>query len=86
VHSSVEAGFIACVKTTDTSQQATTLAAKQDRLGLTPAEFAALFGRKPTWGYRKLYSGEIRRLQSPGRILIPVSEINRFASKTVQHG
>lgn len=58
----------------------------QLRRAYTPAEFAALFGRKPTWGYRKLYSGEVRRLQSSGRILIPVSEINRFAAKTVQHG
>lgn len=56
------------------------------RLGLTPAEFAALFGRGPTWGYRKLYSGEVRRLDVSGRIIIPMSEVRRFTSKTVAHG
>lgn len=57
----------------------------EERLGYSPEEFAALFGRKITWGYRQLYRGQVRRLDQPGRIIIPASEVRRFASQTRIH-
>ena len=31
----------------------------EKRVALIPAEFAALFGRSPTWAYRQIYAGRI---------------------------
>ena len=52
-------------------------------LASSPAEFARLFDRHPTWGYRRIYAGDIRVLRQAGRMLIPRSEIERFLSQTV---
>ena len=57
------------------------------RVAYTPAEFAALFGRSGTWGYRQLYSGRVKALQVSGRLLIPRSEVDRLlAEATVYDG
>jgi len=55
------------------------------RAALSPKEFAALFGKSATWGYRQLYSGNIRRLAGCESILIPKSEIDRFLKQIVRH-
>ena len=47
------------------------------RAAYSPAEFAAPFGRHPSWTYRLLYSGKIRAITKLGRILIPASELER---------
>ena len=47
------------------------------RVAFTPSEFAALFGRHPSWGYRQLYSGRVTAITSMGRVLIPQSELER---------
>ena len=52
-------------------------------LASSPSEFARLFDRHPTWGYRRIYAGDIRVLRQAGRMLIPRSEIERFLSQTV---
>jgi hypothetical protein len=52
-------------------------------LASSPAEFARLFDRHPTWGYRRIYAGDIRVLRQAGRMLIPRSEIERFLGETV---
>jgi hypothetical protein len=44
----------------------------------SPAEFAGLCGRSPTWAYRQLYAGRVQPVRDCGRILIPRAEIERF--------
>jgi hypothetical protein len=56
------------------------LATVVNQLALTPAEAAIACGRTPTWGYRKIYSGEFKVISSGGRLMIPRSEIERFLS------
>jgi len=57
-------------------------AAQGARLAFTPTEFAAMFGRHATWGYRQLYAGHIKAIRGAGRILIPLIEIERFTANT----
>jgi hypothetical protein len=54
-------------------------------MAVTPAEAANLFGRSPTWAYRRIYAGDFRPIRYPGRILIPLSELEKFARNTAQH-
>ena len=56
-----------------------------ERPVLTPAEFAAQFGRTKTFAYRLLYSGKIKKLAGTGRILIPKSELERFLADIKTH-
>ena len=51
-----------------------------NRAAYSPAEFAATFGRHPTWSYRLLYNGKIHGITQLGRILIPASELQRILS------
>lgn len=48
-----------------------------DKVTLTPKEFAARFGRKETWGYRKIWAGKVKVLPE-GRYQIPLSEVDRL--------
>ena len=48
------------------------------RLAYSPAEFAGLFSRHPSWGYRQLYAGKVKAVTSLGRLLIPQGEIERL--------
>jgi hypothetical protein len=50
------------------------------RVAYSTAEFAASFGRDPSWAYRLLYGGKIRAITELGRILIPASELERVLS------
>jgi hypothetical protein len=56
-----------------------------ERVALSPAEFAALCGRHPSWAYRLLYGGKIRALTDLGRILIPASELERVLSSAAHY-
>jgi hypothetical protein len=56
-----------------------------ERLGYSPTEFAALFGKSPTWGYRQLYSGRIRPICDCGRLLIPRSEVESFLARKAEY-
>jgi hypothetical protein len=57
------------------------------RAVLTPAEFAAIFGRTYTWAYRQIYAGKVKVLSNLGRIMIPKSEVERLlADKTTYEG
>lgn len=49
-----------------------------DRAAVTPNEFAALFGKQTTWGYRQIYAGKIAVIKTLGHTLIPRSEIQRL--------
>jgi hypothetical protein len=48
------------------------------RVAFSPGEFAALFGKSQTWGYRQLYSGKVKAITEHGRTLIPAAEVERI--------
>jgi hypothetical protein len=52
-----------------------------ERLGYSPAEFAAFFGRSPTWGYRQIYAGRVKPIADCGRIIIPRAEIESVLAR-----
>ena len=52
-----------------------------DRVAFSPGEFAALFGKEQTWGYRQIYAGKVKTITEHGRILIPASEEDRILGK-----
>ncbi|MEO6785912.1 MAG: hypothetical protein ABI318_07235 [Chthoniobacteraceae bacterium] len=55
-------------------------ASQDKRVAYSPGEFAALFGKHQTWGYRQLYRGTVKAITQCGRILIPRSEVDRLLS------
>ena len=48
------------------------------RVAYSPGEFAALFGKSQTWGYRQIYSGKVKAITEYGRFQIPASEVERI--------
>ncbi len=54
---------------------------KFDRVAFTPAEFAAMFGKSQTWGYRQIYAGKVKTITQHGRILIPAAEVERILAE-----
>jgi hypothetical protein len=52
-----------------------------DRVTLTPAEFAAKFGRNVVWAYRQIYAGKIKVLEDFRPMLIPLAEVDRFLGR-----
>lgn len=48
------------------------------RVAYSPAEFAALFGKSQTWGYRQIYAGKVKTITQHGRILIPAADVERI--------
>jgi hypothetical protein len=52
-----------------------------DRVAFSPGEFATLFGRSQTWGYRQIYAGKVKTVTELGRILIPAAEIERLLGR-----
>ena len=74
----------------DHGQRAQTRAAREqipvsDRLSFSPTEFAALNGKSPTWGYRRVYCGDVKVISDAGRILIPRGEVEKFFSRAVEY-
>ena len=51
---------------------------KLDRVAYSPGEFAALFGKQQTWGYRQIYAQKVAAITEHGRILIPAAEVERI--------
>lgn len=51
---------------------------EMDRVAYTPKEFAALFGKSQTWGYRQIYSGAVASTTEHGRTLIPATEVQKI--------
>jgi hypothetical protein len=56
-----------------------------ERAAFSPAEFAALCGRSPTWGYRQIYAGRINPISGCGRLLIPRSEVDSFLARKAEY-
>ena len=55
------------------------------RAAFSPAEFAHLFGRSPTWAYRQIYAGRIKPIADCGRLLIPRSEVDSFLARKAEY-
>jgi len=53
-----------------------------EKVVLSPTEFASLFGRHYTWGYRQIYAGKVKVITNLGRIMIPRSEVDRLLQQT----
>jgi hypothetical protein len=49
-----------------------------ERVTFSPGEFAALFGKSQTWGYRQIYAGKVQAISEFGRILIPAAEVEKI--------
>ncbi len=47
-----------------------------ERVAFSPREFAELFGKSQTWGYRQIYAGKVKAITRHGRILIPAAEVD----------
>ena len=47
------------------------------RVAYSPKEFAELFGKSQTWGYRQIYAGKVTAITEFGRTLIPAKEVER---------
>ena len=47
-----------------------------ERVACSPGEFATLFGKSQTWGYRQIYAGKVKTITDHGRILIPAAEVD----------
>jgi hypothetical protein len=56
------------------------LGSLRHQMAFTVPQAAVACGRTPTWGYRKVYSGEWRVTNRDGRLLVPRSEIEHFLS------
>jgi hypothetical protein len=56
-----------------------------ERAAFSPAEFAALCGRSPTWGYRQIYAARIKPISDCGRLLIPRSEMDSFLARKAEY-
>jgi hypothetical protein len=52
-----------------------------ERFGYSPAEFAALFGRSPTWAYRQIYAGRVKPIADCGRLIIPRTELDSVLAR-----
>lgn len=55
------------------------------RVTFSPSEFAALFGKSQTWGYRQIYAGKVQTITEYGRILIPASEVERILGSAARY-
>ena len=51
------------------------------RVAFSPGEFATLFGKSQTWGYRQIYAGKVKTITQHGRILIPAAEVERILAE-----
>jgi hypothetical protein len=56
-----------------------------ERAAFSPAEFAALCGRSPSWAYRQIYAGRIMPISDCGRLLIPRSEVDAFLARKAEY-
>lgn len=56
-----------------------------ERAALSPKEFASIFGKSQTWGYRQIYAGKVNAVTEVGRILIPVSEIEKILGSATRY-
>ena len=47
-----------------------------ERVAFSPGEFAELFGKSQTWGYRQIYAGRVKAITEFGRTMIAAAEVD----------
>lgn len=52
-----------------------------ERVAFSLSEFAKLFGKSQTWGYRQIYAQKVKAITEHGRILIPAAEVVAILEK-----
>ena len=57
-------------------------ASELKRVAFSPGEFAQLFGKSQTWGYRQISGGKVKAITKHGCILVPAAEVEAIL-KTV---
>lgn len=57
-----------------------------EKIAYTVPEFAALFGKERTWGYRQTYAGKVNTITMFGTIMVPVAEVERIMSEASRYG
>lgn len=58
---------------------------ENNRVAFSPGEFAALFGKQQTWGYRQIYAGKVNAITEYGRIQIPAAEVERILASAERY-
>ncbi|MGC3991991.1 MAG: hypothetical protein QM796_20330 [Chthoniobacteraceae bacterium] len=58
---------------------------KLDRVAYSPKEFALLFGREQSYGYRAIYSGRVKSIVENGRLMIPAKEVEKILGKAGEY-
>jgi hypothetical protein len=56
-----------------------------ERLALSPREFAAALGKSATFAYRQIYAGRIKPISDCGRMMISRTEIDRFLARAAEY-
>ncbi|MGB8168935.1 MAG: hypothetical protein WCF18_15665 [Chthoniobacteraceae bacterium] len=56
-----------------------------ERVSFSPGEFATLFGKSQTWGYRQIYAGKVKTIVEYGRLQIPASEVERILASAARY-
>lgn len=56
-----------------------------EKVTYTPSEFAEVFGKERTWGYRQLYAGKVKAITELGRTMIPKSEVDRLLGEASRY-
>jgi len=59
--------------------------ALSDRAAFSPTEFASLFGKGAVWGYRQLYAGRVKAIQTLGHTMIPRTEVDRILASATEY-
>jgi len=55
------------------------------QVAFSPREFAALFKKEQSWGYRQIYAGKVTTITEYGRIMIPASEVEKILASAVRY-
>lgn len=55
------------------------------QVAFSPREFAALFKKEQSWGYRQIYAGKVTTITEYGRTMIPASEVERIRASAARY-
>jgi hypothetical protein len=63
----------------------TKTSSQREPVAFSPREFAALFKKEQSWGYRQIYAGKVKTITEYGRILVPASEVERILASAARY-
>jgi hypothetical protein len=56
-----------------------------EQVSFSPREFAALFSKEQSWGYRQIYAGKVKAITEYGRMMVPASEVERILASAERY-